>query len=161
MVHQWQLIVAAVLVLGSWIGFRRSIHRSQYEVKFFNLPFLMFIADQLMIILYFRIATLTDIRGKGAADPWGPGDAHTGATRGGLHPLRDLGLSWGGAWRTLVRACGPADRPKYPEIDDDKKMTDEAYEPSGAGLCDDSGDTRGIGPALVGLRFAISGDGHG
>lgn len=53
------LIVGATLVLGSWIGYRRSLNRSSYEVKFFNLPLFRFILDQLMLILYFRIAVLT------------------------------------------------------------------------------------------------------
>lgn len=55
------LIVGTVLVLGSWIGYRRSAHRPAYEVKFFNLPFFRFLIDQLMLILYFRIAVLTDL----------------------------------------------------------------------------------------------------
>src|SRR5688500_15778712 len=53
---RWQLIAATALVLGSWIGFRRSLNRSDYELKFFNLPLLRFVLDQLMVILYFRIA---------------------------------------------------------------------------------------------------------
>src|SRR5947207_7928440 len=32
------LLVCLALVLGSWIGYRRSLNRSSYEVKFFNLP---------------------------------------------------------------------------------------------------------------------------
>jgi hypothetical protein len=55
------LIVGTILVVGSWIGFRRSLNRSSYEVKFFNLPFFRFVADQGMLILYFRIATLTPV----------------------------------------------------------------------------------------------------
>ena len=43
-------------MLGSWIGFRRSLNRTTYEVKFFNLPLFRFLMDQLMVILYFRIA---------------------------------------------------------------------------------------------------------
>lgn len=59
------LIVGTILVLGSWIGFRRSLNRSSYEVKFFNLPFFRFLADQGMLILYFRIATLTPVGPNG------------------------------------------------------------------------------------------------
>ena len=61
---QLHLIVGTTLVLGSWIGFRRSLYRSSYQVKFFNLPLFRFIADQLMLILYFRVAVLTDATGK-------------------------------------------------------------------------------------------------
>ncbi len=55
---RWELITATALVLGSWIGFRRSRNRSRYELKFFNLPLVRFLLDQTMVILYFRIATL-------------------------------------------------------------------------------------------------------
>jgi hypothetical protein len=55
------LIVGATLVLGSWIGYRRSVHRSGYQVKFFNLPLFRFLVDQLMLILYFRVAVLTPV----------------------------------------------------------------------------------------------------
>jgi hypothetical protein len=58
------LLVGITLVLGSWIGYRRSLYRSHYQVKFFNLPFFRFINDQVMLILYFRIAVLTDQSGK-------------------------------------------------------------------------------------------------
>src|SRR5207247_10481826 len=61
---RWHLGVAAALVLGSWIGYRRSLNRTSYEVKFFNLPLFRFLMDQLMVILYFRTAVLTDIEGK-------------------------------------------------------------------------------------------------
>jgi uncharacterized membrane protein (DUF373 family) len=60
-VTQAHLIVGTILVLGSWIGYRRSLYRSSYEVKFFNIPFFKFLVDQLMLILYFRIATVTPI----------------------------------------------------------------------------------------------------
>ena len=43
---RWHLIVGTTLVLGSWIGYRRSLNRSSYEVKFFNLPLARFIVDQ-------------------------------------------------------------------------------------------------------------------
>jgi hypothetical protein len=53
-----QLITGTALVLGSWIGFRRSVNRPAYQVKFFNLPFFRFLFDQMMLIVYFRVATL-------------------------------------------------------------------------------------------------------
>lgn len=59
-----QLICSTVLVLGSWIGFRRSLNRSEYELKFFNLPFFRFVLDQVMLVLYFRVATLTPLDPK-------------------------------------------------------------------------------------------------
>lgn len=65
---RWQLICGTTLVLGSWIGFRRSVHRPQYELKFFNLPLLRFLLDQVMLILYFRVATLTPLDPSKAPD---------------------------------------------------------------------------------------------
>jgi hypothetical protein len=53
------LVVGLTLVLGSWIGFRRSLNRPLYQLKFFNLPLIRFLLDQLMLIFYFRIAVLT------------------------------------------------------------------------------------------------------
>jgi hypothetical protein len=66
---RWQLITSAVIVLGSWIGYRRSLNRSRYEVQFFNLPLFRFVLDQLMVLLYFRIAILTPTDENAAVDP--------------------------------------------------------------------------------------------
>jgi hypothetical protein len=66
---RWQLVVSAALVLGSWIGFRGSLNRSSYKLKFFNLPLVRFIVDQLMIVLYFRIAVLTPNDANASFDP--------------------------------------------------------------------------------------------
>jgi len=54
-----QLLVGTNLVLGSWLGFRLSLYRSSYQIKFFNLPLFRFLVDQVMLVLYFRIAILT------------------------------------------------------------------------------------------------------
>src|SRR5580704_8445009 len=59
------LLVGITLVIGSWIGYRRSLYRSGYQVKFFNLPLIRFVTDQIMLILYFRLAVLTEVGGKG------------------------------------------------------------------------------------------------
>src|ERR1700761_7985614 len=59
-----QLICSTVLVLGSWIGFRRSLNRTDYELKFFNVPLWRFVLDQMMVVFYFRIATLTPLDPK-------------------------------------------------------------------------------------------------
>lgn len=56
---KWQLVAGSALVLGSWVGFRRSLKRTEYDIKFFNLPLARFAVDQLMLILYFRVAILT------------------------------------------------------------------------------------------------------
>jgi len=70
-VVQLQLVVGAVVVLGSWIGFRRSLSRSTYELKFFNLPLARFVIDQLMVLLYFRMAILTPADPKVHVDAGG------------------------------------------------------------------------------------------
>lgn len=54
------IVFTATLVLGSWIGFRRSRTRLRYHIKFFNLPLLRFALDQAMVLLYFKIATLSN-----------------------------------------------------------------------------------------------------
>jgi hypothetical protein len=94
-----QLIAATLLVLGSWIGFRRSLSRSSYELKFVNLPLARFLLDQAMVVLYFRVATLTP-------SPWtpkAPGPlAH--ATMTALFVIFCLYLVWdlGGIWIGLA-----------------------------------------------------------
>jgi len=54
------LIAGSVLVLGSYIGFRKSLNRDTYKLSFFNLPLWRFILDQAMVVLYFRFATVTE-----------------------------------------------------------------------------------------------------
>jgi hypothetical protein len=66
---RWQLIAGVTLVLGSWIGFRFSLTRPSYRLRFFNLPFFRFALDQVMVILYFRIAVLIPNPLKGKVDP--------------------------------------------------------------------------------------------
>lgn len=87
---RWQLVAATALVLGSWIGFRRSLKRTEYDIKFFNLPFTRFAIDQLMLILYFRVAVLTPYPHAGHVDP----DALTGSTVKALTYVFALYLVW-------------------------------------------------------------------
>ncbi len=51
----YHLSLATALVLGSWIGFRRSRNRQKlsFQLKFFNLPLMRFLVDQVMIFFYF------------------------------------------------------------------------------------------------------------
>lgn len=95
-----QLITATLLVLGSWIGFRRSLTRPSYELKFVNLPLVTFVLDQAMVVLYFHVAILTP-------EPWSakaPGPlAH--ATIRALFAIFCLYLVWdavGGIWMGLA-----------------------------------------------------------
>ncbi len=127
---RWQLIAGTALVLGSWIGFRRSLNRTSYEIKFFNLPFVRFILDQAMVILYFRVAVLTptDLKSKFPA-------AQTLLTKTtvalalifALYALWDLF----GILMAHVNENGkpkdprkPRD-PKYPKINEEKEKTKE------------------------------------
>ncbi len=130
-INRWQLITATALVLGSWIGFRRSRNRTRYELKFFNLPFARFLLDQTMVLLYFRIATLTP---NGA--PFGV-DATKLVHKTtlsllivfGLYLFWDLGAVW-------MARSGPSSTPRYPVIDDDtnKKLKSVRSNVDGWGL---------------------------
>lgn len=65
--HSLHLVLSVVIVLGSWIGFRRSRNRRRYQLKFFNLALWRFMLDQAMVYFYFRLATLrTNEPGIGA-----------------------------------------------------------------------------------------------
>lgn len=121
------LVVSTILVLGSWIGFRRSLNRSSYQVKFFNLPFMRFLADQLMLILYFRIATLTPV-GANVVTP------NLLATKTLLTLLCVFVLYtvWDllGIWESCSK--NEAGRPRYGLVKG-KERTDEWQEPNWAG----------------------------
>jgi hypothetical protein len=110
---RWQLIAGTALVLGSWIGFRRSLNRSSYELKFFNLPLLRFVLDQLMVILYFRVAVLTPAEPEPKVDP----DSLTYNTVKTLLFIFALYALWDmfGIWMARASAHG---KPKYGEIKD-------------------------------------------
>lgn len=53
------LLMSATLVLASYIGFRNSLKRGDFKIRFFNLPFFKFATDQVMVVLYFLVATAT------------------------------------------------------------------------------------------------------
>ena len=113
------LVVGTTLVLGSWIGYRRSRNRTAYEVKFFNLPFFKFLVDQIMLILYFRIATLTPAN---VADP--PSDLTTHTLRllvyiFGLYILWDALGTW--MVKASTRDASGTPKPKYPVVVEDEK----------------------------------------
>jgi hypothetical protein len=118
---RWQLIAGTALVLGSWIGFRRSLNRSTYELKFFNLPLLRFVLDQLMVILYFRVAVLT------------PTDAHPHVDPGSLthNTLKTLLFIfvlyalWDLSGIRMAHAT-TAGKPKYGEIKDGQPTEGQA-----------------------------------
>jgi len=112
------LVVGTVLVLGSWIGYRRSAHRPAYEVKFFNLPFFRFLIDQLMLILYFRIAVLTDL-------DWskpGPTPEHLAA-----HTVKLVGMvfvlycAWDCLGILMALRQDPSGNWKYSEVKDGQR----------------------------------------
>jgi hypothetical protein len=125
---QLHLIVGTTLVLGSWIGFRRSLYRTTFQVKFFNLPLIRFVVDQLMLVLYFRVAVLTDVGGKQIPPP----DDLANSTSElvmyvfFLYTIWDLLGMWMAKARTI--ASDGTEKPRYPEITNSKdpKMTDKA-----------------------------------
>ncbi len=123
-----QLIAGSTLVLGSWIGYRRSLHRSGYQLKFFNLPLLRFLADQCMLVLYFRIAVLTpapDINKLVTAAP--DLASHTIVLVICIFALYSV---WDllGVWMTKARATDPDGRkkPLYPAVKD-STVTEKAH----------------------------------
>jgi hypothetical protein len=129
---RWHLIVGAALVLGSWIGFRRSLHRTEFELKFFNLPLLRFLLDQLMVVLYFRVAVLTPLRTLDVP----PGELAENTIRLLVYVFV-LYAAWdlSGIWMTKATWSDQpgTKRPKYPRVID-REVTDEADLPNWAGL---------------------------
>lgn len=130
---RWHLIVGTTLVLGSWIGFRRSLNRSSYEVKFFNLPLFRFLIDQLMLILYFRIAVLASVDGSElpAASVLATNTTELVMWVFVLYVVWDLL----GIWMAKAKMPGPDGKKKqlYPVVRDNK-MTDERQRADLAGL---------------------------
>jgi hypothetical protein len=112
-----QLLAVTVMVLGSFIGYRRSLNRSTYAVKFFNLPFWRFVVDQLMLVLYFRLVVLTEYPWTGKQDLRGL-SAHTATL---VLVVFVLYLLWDGlgAWMASARMPGSGGKtvPRYPAID--------------------------------------------
>jgi hypothetical protein len=145
---RWQLIVGTTLVLGSWIGFRRSLNRSDYQPKFFNLPLLRFVLDQAMVILYFRIAVLTPNTTNATIDP--STLAHDTVTA--LLLIFALYAAWDilGIWMTYAREDG---LPKYTEIDKDDKKTETPTKPNWAGTA-----ITFVALGLFGLLYATTHD---
>jgi hypothetical protein len=123
---RWHLIIGTVLVLGSWVGYRRSLKRSAYEVKFFNLPLLKFIADQLMLILYFRLAVMTPANGTLAAATATPLPPDVLATQTTFLVVQVffLYVIWDvlGVWMAASRL--PSGKPRYPIVKDQEKTQD-------------------------------------
>jgi len=119
------LIVGTTLVLGSWIGFRRSLNRARYQVKFFNLPLFRFILDQLMLILYFAVAVLTPTPVSGKALPSSAELAYSTITL--VLWIYVLYVFWDllGMWmdKSRIAVTGDGTQPRYPEVDKENKMT--------------------------------------
>lgn len=146
------LIVGSILVLGSWIGFRRSLNRSGYQLKFFNLPLFRFLADQCMLILYFRVAVLTP-----APNATNSGPAATELASDTfrlviyvfiLYLLWDiLGIRMA---RTKTKDSGGNEKPLYPAIKD-STMTDSVQASNWAGFF-----ITLVGLALVSVLWLLS-----
>ena len=110
---RWQLLAGTTLVLGSWIGFRRSLNRSSYELKFFNLPLIRFVLDQAMLVIYFRVAILTPNEAHAKTNP----SSLTRSTTTALLVVFLLYLAWDvlGVVMNVLH--------KYPEINDKGEKT--------------------------------------
>jgi hypothetical protein len=132
---RWQSIVAALLVLGSWIGFRRSVNRTDYEVKFVNLPLLRFVLDQAMIVLYFRLSSLS---GPSDKRPARPSAVHLArGTAWNLLLIFGLYLLWDllGLWMVFAKDRTKRERPlKYDKVVKNDRKFGMRQDPNIAGL---------------------------
>ncbi|WP_199043385.1 hypothetical protein [Glycomyces salinus] len=54
------LILAAVLVITSWIGYHNSTGRSTYRIEFFNLPLAQFSIEMTHVYLFWLVATTAE-----------------------------------------------------------------------------------------------------
>lgn len=126
---RWHLVVGITLVLGSWIGFRRSLNRTTYDVKFFNLPLLRFLVDQMMLILYFRIAVLTKVDGTSLPNP---SDLAADTVRLVLF-IFVLYVVWDllGIWmaKAKVRVAAGNTDPRYPRLQEGKITNPKEVQP--------------------------------
>lgn len=123
------LVAGTVLVLGSWIGYRRSLNRSTYEVKFFNLPLFKFVTDQLMLISYFQVAVLTPVDGKTVITP----EVLAFQTVSLIVQIFVLYLIWDvlGLW--MAKSKLSDGRSRYPVLDG-QKLTEAPVEPDWTGF---------------------------
>lgn len=134
---RWHLAVGLTLVLGSWIGFRRSLNRPGYQLKFFNLPLFRFLLDQLMLILYFRVAVQTsipDISSIGDSTPEWSGQLAQDTQRFVLYVFFLYAL-WDllGIWMAKTKDEGG--KPRYPKVDTKTwSELDSPQAPDGWGL---------------------------
>jgi hypothetical protein len=124
---QAQLVLAATLVVASWIGFRTSLNRPRWEIKFFNLPLARFVLDQAMVVLYFRAATLTPLpQTAGSTVPLSGPLVHDTLVAlviiFVLYALWDVGAMWMANAPLLLKNG----EPKYPKVDaNDNQTTDK------------------------------------
>ena len=129
---QLQLIVGTVLVLSSWIGFRRSLNRSTFEAKFFNLPLAAFIVDQLMLIIYFRIAVLTPSSLDGSKIV--PDSNLALTTTQLIFYVFVLYAVWDALGIWMCSSRRPDGVPRYPAINKEGEATDKPKDPNWSGF---------------------------
>jgi hypothetical protein len=139
-VVRWHLVAGTTLVLGSWIGFRRSLYRPRYQLKFVNLPLIRFLLDQLMLILYFRIAVLTpapDAATVLSSDPEAVLNLAQDTNRLVLYVF-GLYVLWDvlGIWMVMAKTkIAGNSKPRYPVVDPkDSTMTDKEQAINGKGV---------------------------
>jgi hypothetical protein len=57
----WNLAVALVLILTSFIGYHNSENRPRFKIKFINISFWKFVLDILMVVVYFLFAAFAAV----------------------------------------------------------------------------------------------------
>ena len=59
-VGRWQLALAFVVTVGSWVGYHNSLNRPTYLVRFPNLPLCQFILDTALVVVYYFLAVTAE-----------------------------------------------------------------------------------------------------
>ena len=136
-----------------WVSSESQPHEVR-TLKFFNLPLARFLLDQTMVLLYFRIATLTPTARPFHVDPMKLVHKTTLALLiiFGLYVLWDLG----GIWMAKSAVSSKPKKPRYPKIDEDtnKKLEGEWSTVDRWGL-----PISFVAALAIGALYLIDGDG--
>ncbi|MEJ7765399.1 MAG: hypothetical protein WKF86_07875 [Acidimicrobiales bacterium] len=115
-----RLILAAVVVLGSYVGYRNSRKRADYKVRFVNLPLLRFVLDQTMVFAYFRMAIATqdvDLATTPAAPTsWGTPETLARIDSAMVALIVCCYLAWDMLGHAMAQRTDAERRHRYPQI---------------------------------------------
>lgn len=121
------LILTAVVVLGSYVGYRNSRKRADYKVRFVNLPLLRFVLDQTMVFAYFRMAITTqdvDLATNPALSArWARPETLARIDLAMLALITGCYLAWDLLGHAMARRTDEQGRHRYPQITADPVRT--------------------------------------